>query len=264
MAEGPTGESTAEVRQRTPSASQFSAAGALVGHLDREAPGLAALCDPEVKLLAAGWLAGFRSPRTRRAYAGDLAGSIVGARRGDLASFGPAGSRLTSTSPTCCNGPRLTMGSEHPVPSPKDQVRQLMAGQGGGLRLRAARRAQSSNALGRVGSRETSWAVATVRAMTASTSAHNAPSPRSLAAGASPAAVRAALFAEDRAQFDAAYTCWWPGNAGASRTVPLRNDQQPVGPPLSGARRILGGSAAAQAAGFRALSIGSDLNGSLT
>lgn len=41
--------------------------------------------------------------------------------------------------------------------------------------------------------------------MTGSTSAHSAPSPRSLAAGASPAAIRAGLFAEDRAEFDAAY-----------------------------------------------------------
>lgn len=42
-------------------------------------------------------------------------------------------------------------------------------------------------------------------AVTASTSAQPAPPPRSLAAGASPAAIRAGLFAEDRAQFDAAY-----------------------------------------------------------
>ena len=28
--------------------------------------------DPRLRLLVAGWLAGFRSPRTRRAYAGDL------------------------------------------------------------------------------------------------------------------------------------------------------------------------------------------------
>lgn len=71
-AEGATGESAGEVGQRTPSASQFFATGALLEDLSREAPGLAALRDPEVKLLAAGWLAGFRSPRTRRAYGGDL------------------------------------------------------------------------------------------------------------------------------------------------------------------------------------------------
>lgn len=36
-------------------------------------PNLGCISEPELQLLASGWLAGFRSPRTRRAYAGDLA-----------------------------------------------------------------------------------------------------------------------------------------------------------------------------------------------
>lgn len=46
---------------------------ALFGQLHGELPNLSRVSEPEVQLLASGWLAGFRSPRTRRAYAGDLA-----------------------------------------------------------------------------------------------------------------------------------------------------------------------------------------------
>lgn len=74
-----------------------------------------------------------------------------------------------------------------------------------GLELRDPAPLLDPTLQGRPGSRGMSCGIATVSAMTASTSAHDAPSPRSLAAGASPAAVRAGLFAEDRTQFDAAY-----------------------------------------------------------
>jgi site-specific recombinase XerD len=50
-----------------------SVAGALLVQLDAEHPVLGGRSDRE-RLLAAAWLAGYRSPRTRRAYAGDLAG----------------------------------------------------------------------------------------------------------------------------------------------------------------------------------------------
>lgn len=48
-------------------------AGALLAQLDTEHPVLATVAARE-RLLAAAWLAGYRSARTRRAYAGDLAG----------------------------------------------------------------------------------------------------------------------------------------------------------------------------------------------
>ncbi len=48
-------------------------AGELVAHVLGELPGLAALEDRD-RLLAAAWLAGLRSARTRRSYAGDLLG----------------------------------------------------------------------------------------------------------------------------------------------------------------------------------------------
>ncbi|WP_225922804.1 tyrosine-type recombinase/integrase [Pseudonocardia oceani] len=47
-------------------------ANALLGQLDTEHPALSGSPDRE-RLLAAAWLAGYRSPRTRRAYAADLA-----------------------------------------------------------------------------------------------------------------------------------------------------------------------------------------------
>jgi hypothetical protein len=50
-----------------------------------------------------------------------------------------------------------------------------------------------------------SGVIATVSAVSASTSAQSAPHPRSLAAGASPAAIRDGLLEGDRPAFDAAY-----------------------------------------------------------
>ena len=54
-----------------------SVAGALLVQLDAEHPVLRGRSDLE-RLPATAWLADYRSPRTRRAYAGDLAGWLAG------------------------------------------------------------------------------------------------------------------------------------------------------------------------------------------
>jgi integrase/recombinase XerD len=46
--------------------------GRLLGEVADELLPAQRWSDPRMRLLVTGWLAGFRSPRTRRAYAGDL------------------------------------------------------------------------------------------------------------------------------------------------------------------------------------------------
>lgn len=62
-------------------------AAALLSRLDAEHPALAGLPARE-RLLAAAWLGSYRSPRTRRAYAGDLAAWLDWLREIDVDTLG--------------------------------------------------------------------------------------------------------------------------------------------------------------------------------
>ena len=60
-------------------------------------------------------------------------------------------------------------------------------------------------------------------AVTASASPPNLPRPASLATGASPAAIRSGLFAEDRPEFDAAYSAALDEARGSNELAPLQD-----------------------------------------